>query len=169
METYTGSTGAAMVDIRKPCIKCNEVKPLSDFYRHARMKDGHFNKCISCAKNDSIKNREINSDYYKEYDSFRGKTRKKKSIDIGREFRKKWEFLNQDAVRCHKEVAKAIKSGLLDKPIVCPKCNIVLDKSKIHAHHEDYLKPLDVVWMCYKCHAKHHGRDISEFTPRRKS
>ena len=28
---------------------------------------------------------------------------------------------------------------------------------EVGAHHEDYTKPLDVVWMCQSCHIKHHS------------
>jgi hypothetical protein len=26
----------------------------------------------------------------------------------------------------------------------------------LHAHHDDYSRPLDVVWLCPSCHRQHH-------------
>jgi hypothetical protein len=58
-----------------------------------------------------------------------------------------------EKVRAREAVQKAKKSGKL---IVEP-CNVCNSTESIHAHHEDYSKPLDVIWLCSKCHHEKHN------------
>ena len=46
----------------------------------------------------------------------------------------------------------AIQSGRLVRPTTCPLCGS--GNYRIEAHHEDYLKPLEIVWCCGKCHVQ---------------
>lgn len=40
------------------------------------------------------------------------------------------------------------------KPTCCQRCG--RKQHDIHAHHDDYARPLDVQWLCRSCHIKHH-------------
>lgn len=56
----------------------------------------------------------------------------------------------QDAHRAHRAVAEAISGGnLLRQP--CETCG-----AAALAHHDDYLQPLDVRWLCRKHHRAWH-------------
>ena len=48
-------------------------------------------------------------------------------------------------------VMQAVLDGtLIRQP--CSRCGTV----KAVAHHEDYSKPLDVIWLCLSCHRRRH-------------
>jgi hypothetical protein len=40
----------------KKCFKCGVEKPLSEYYQHRQMGDGHLNKCKSCTRADVANN-----------------------------------------------------------------------------------------------------------------
>lgn len=51
-------------------------------------------------------------------------------------------------------VLKAIQAGELVRPAVCSRCG---GGKRIEAHHPDYSKPLEVMWLCRRCHYHEHG------------
>lgn len=56
-------------------------------------------------------------------------------------------------VRARKALNHAVADGKVI-PQPCKECGA----PKAQAHHEDYTKPLDVDWLCPRCHTKHHDR-----------
>lgn len=60
---------------------------------------------------------------------------------------KKWRAKNIDKVSAHKKVFVAMRN----KSITRLPCN-VCGEIKTQAHHEDYLKPLEVTWLCKRHH-----------------
>ncbi len=51
------------------------------------------------------------------------------------------------------KVCAALKKGKISKPENCSVCNS--KPSRIEAHHTDYSRPLEVIWLCTRCHRKH--------------
>ena len=133
----------------KTCFKCNETKPFSDFYKHSAMTDGHLNKCKSCTKSDVNKHRSENIEKIRAYDRERAKHPDRIQSNINQT--KMWRSQDKRRAYAHSQVSQAIKNGKLIK-IPCEKCGC----EKSLAHHEDYDKPLDVVWLCQPCHKQRH-------------
>ena len=51
-------------------------------------------------------------------------------------------------------VLKAVAAGTLVRPASCSRCG---GGKRIEAHHPDYSKPLEVMWLCRRCHYHEHG------------
>lgn len=135
---------------QKTCFKCGEVKPLSDFYKHKGMADGHLNKCKVCTKKDTAKYASENVDKVNGYKRKWAKTNPVKNSNS----KKDWCEQNPTKRYCHNAVNNALRDGKLEKPLSCECCQIFTDA--LHAHHCDYTKPLDVMWLCSKCHRDWH-------------
>jgi hypothetical protein len=135
----------------KDCFKCGENKPLSAFYRHARMGDGHLNKCKQCTKKDVSGNYRANRDYYAEYDKIRNATSERKFRIVSNT--KSWRKANPMKSVAHRAVSAAIRNGSL-KRLPCQNCG---ETAHVHGHHDDYSKPLDVMWLCARCHSARHA------------
>jgi hypothetical protein len=166
--------------MEKKCFKCHETKPLADFYRHRMMADGHLNKCKSCTKADASNHRETNLERVMAYDRQRGTTEKRReanqksrlkriSTEEGRlhetKRTKAWQEKNRLKRAAHILVGNAIKYGRISKDgVKCERCGT--DKG-LHAHHEDYFKPLEINWLCKLCHGERH-REINEERRRNK-
>lgn len=71
--------------------------------------------------------------------------------------------------RAQGRVEKAILRGRLVRPETCEKCGksprFRDGRSGIQAHHADYNKPLDVMWLCQPCHHEWHRTNVA--VPRR--
>ena len=52
----------------KTCFKCNKTLPLTEFYTHPQMGDGHLGKCKECTKKDSTDRRTAKIDEVRKYD-----------------------------------------------------------------------------------------------------
>ena len=65
------------------------------------------------------------------------------------EYRKK---LYPEKILARYMLNNAIKSGEITRPEKCVNCGGL----KPDAHHPDYSKPFEVIWLCKKCHKQCH-------------
>ena len=156
----------------KTCFKCDEPKPLNDFYKHKAMADGHLNKCKPCTIDAVAKNRAANIDHYREADRNRESDLRKASrrryflkvrnTERYKEMRRvstiKYREKHPIKTACRVQWLSFIRNNEWLKRDACDECG---DKYKIEAHHEDYTKPLSVKWLCKNCHGARH-KEINE-------
>lgn len=58
---------------------------------------------------------------------------------------------NRVKIRAREAVQNALRYGKMARQ-PCEVCGA----EKTHGHHDDYLKPLEVRWLCHSCHAAEH-------------
>lgn len=149
----------------KHCFKCGLEKPLSEFYKHKQMADGHLNKCKDCTKKDASNHYVANIDRYKEYEKARAglphrvKAREEYAKSdagkiVGNAAKKRWSRRNPIKRMANVIVGNAVRDGKLIKPNACECCGS--SPNRIHGHHDDYAFPLVVRWLCPGCHNKWH-------------
>lgn len=128
------------LDQTKECRGCGEEKQMREFYEHPQMGDGHLNFCKECVLERVREHRAKNIDRIRAYDRARG-----------------WRPGPREKIAARRAVRDAIARGDLKvKP--CERCSYGVG---VQAHHEDYSKPLDVTWLCRRCHGERH-REINE-------
>lgn len=130
----------------KSCFKCHISKPIDQFYKHPKMKDGHLNKCKECTRRDTHQNYEENREAHSSYDKLRQRRVDRRQKKQGYLRRHRLIYPERDKAR--QAVARALRFGRLRKE-PCLICGTI---ENLQAHHEDYDKPLEVKWYCDKHH-----------------
>ena len=159
---------------KKVCKKCGIEKPTSEYYKHNGIPDS---KCKECAKEYSRRyqkehleeTRKYRKKYYEEHkEEFRARNKawiennreahrkhcresNKKNHEKTMERMRKYSADHPEKSKANGIVSKKIKQGKLNKP---DRCSICGETGYIEAHHDDYSKPLDIIWCCKKCHWK---------------
>lgn len=158
------------------CTECKIEKPFEEFGNYKKGKWGKREQCKACKR---IKDREYerantekmtakhdrwyekNKDHVAEYRRKRYeanpepykassiKYRKSKENEPVKNYKYKYPYKK----RAHLYVELAIEYGHLVRPECCSKCGKIC---KPQGHHPDYSKPLDVIWLCTKCHGFEH-------------
>jgi hypothetical protein len=64
---------------------------------------------------------------------------------------KAWAARNPEKRAAHIIVGNKLRYGKLTR-LPCAVCA----DPRVHAHHDDYSRPLDVTWLCVPCHVERH-------------
>lgn len=152
----------------KACPGCGQAKPLSEFHRNQTRSDGRQTYCKACqrARIDTTKSakRTEQQKKWKRENRERVAMGKKRWAAQNRERKteqgKRYKERHSEKVRAHTAVAHAIRDGKLLKPDSCEDCGGLPPSSNLHGHHEDYSKPLEVEWLCTRCHGVRHSQPV---------
>lgn len=128
-------------EIKKKCFKCGRELPLSEFYVHPQMKDGHLNKCKDCAKRDvqilySIKSQD---------EEWMERERKR-----GREKRRKYHYTKSEAARIKTQRYPQSREA---KRYWRVRTTI---PNGFELHHWNYHLPFDVIMLPRRIHHRVH-------------
>lgn len=119
--------------ITKVCTKCGRELPLTEFHADKRRKHGVGSECRDCKR----QYRQANRD-------------RLMVAQVARNERKRAEIAPKR--KAWNAVYYAVRTGKLERPDHCEECG--REDGNIQAHHYDYSKPFDVVWVCQWCHDK---------------
>jgi hypothetical protein len=141
---------------RHSCVLCGaEVLPDgSNFSKRAEAKSGYQSYCTTC----------YNSKHrlYRAANPVSARSRvvqwRRKNPDIARRHAAEWQARNPEKSAAQRKLRSAVRWGKIKRG-VC----IVCGSPKTQGHHEDYSKPLDVIWLCHQHHTElHHGQHKGE-------
>lgn len=110
----------------KQCVFCLETLPISSFNRHKIMRDGRATRCKKC----------INTN---RNNSNRGLYKHRQKMKAPYKY------------KARRMIDNRIQKGTLLR-LPC----VICGELKTHAHHSDYSKPLDVMWLCEPHHCAWH-------------
>lgn len=127
----------------KMCSICKHFKPLTEFSKRRAISHGYQAACKIC-KREHERNRPNKKAYVHTLEQY-----------------KEWRDRNPEKASAHARVSYAVKTGKLVKQ-PCEKCG---KQVRIEAHHTDYSKPLDVVWLCRQHHKEIHRTHGNEEIP----
>lgn len=142
--------------MEKTCDACGLPFPLeTGYYRHRGMLSGYLNTCKSCVcarvKRNYDAARPAKSAY--EQERARRPARKADASHHQRVHRAR----HPDRYKARALVNNAIAAGKLTRG-ACVRCGTT---EHVQAHHRDYSRPFEIVWVCFKHHREvEHGQIV---------
>lgn len=122
---------------QKTCRECGESKPLSAFHRGSGAQ-GRVPRCEPCQR---VHHKQHQEAY------------RRRHPGLDTEETRRYAAKYPERRKARTLVTVALRKGELVRPDRCTACG---EPAFVQAHHEDYAKPLDVVWLSASCHQQAH-------------
>jgi hypothetical protein len=147
---------------KKACIRCDEIKDLSEFHRSKRFKDGRIARCKVCEARIYQESKEKVSARQKKRWATWSVEQAEKLKEKSRRYRAshpeqvaeqhaRWLLENKPKRDAQAAAQRAIRMGSIKRQS-CEICG----SPETHAHHDDYARPLDVRFLCQRHHSAWH-------------
>lgn len=114
---------------RKMCARCKRELPITEFQADKRKAYGVGCYCRDCKR----AYRQVNKD----------------KLLVAQYARRVGNAEYNKRQSAYNALYKAVQLGKLRRPDACEVCG---SRGHIQGHHDDYSRPLDVIWCCQDCH-----------------
>lgn len=132
----------------KFCNTCFSEKSEDQFY-------SRDNTCKICRRKKVKENYQKNREQYSAYERLRNQRPERRAKRI--EYQKNRRARNPEKEDARRAIMWAVRRGWI-KPSPCEVCGT---RENLQAHHDDYSKPLEVRWLCFKHHREiAHGQVV---------
>lgn len=131
----------------KWCNHCKAFLAEAAFAKNRSRYDGLHPYCLACNRAKQAAERARRGEDYREM------RRRYRKTESGKRAYNRYRKVFPHKVEAQKLAQLAVRRGELVKPKVCGECG---RGGTIDAHHDDYLKPLAVRWLCRWCHQEWH-------------
>jgi hypothetical protein len=138
----------------KYCRTCGQTRPLDDFYRHPTSASGRQSSCKDCQKQRAAAWQRAHPDRHHVHGQAWKTSHPDRVEGYQATLLERRDRAARDRtraiVRAAVAVRRAILAGVLLRPDQCQECrrqSVIVD-----GVHEDYDRPLAVVWLCRRCH-----------------
>ena len=142
--------------MKQHCVKCLEEKDTSEFYKNSINKSGYDGKCKQCKRDyakwyrENVQDKNKNRDYQRGWQS----SYRKENLHKVYANTKRWIDKNREKQQASNMINQGIKMGRIKRQ-PCEVCG----ELKSHGHHNDYTKPLEVIWLCALHHKEIHREE----------
>lgn len=139
------------------CCSCKILMPESQYYKSNRTHNGLKNQCKKCHIQTSIKTRdpEVARRSNVMYMRRARASNPERFRERERNFSRSRDWNNKSEARYALNLA--VRRGYVVRPPSCSRCGA---QERLAAHHSDYSKPFDVIWLCSTCHGKEHRKNV---------